>query len=194
MDLNLNEDPRKTKTKRRLIAAYKKLIESGQADKLTIQKLTAEARVDRTSFYRHYAAIDDLYCEYISTLFKDITVEAYGAETTLNTAIVLRIINGVFHKIRNCSDLFQNENVAKRALTENSAIAGITEGILEKDDLGTVKNNQTLKTVVSHTISTAIFTFCNSYSGEKSFLANEAELFAIELAHFYSQETKKITS
>lgn len=54
-----NEDPRAIRTRERLTGTYRRLVDEGQAP-TSVSAVTTRARVNRSSFYTHFADLDEL--------------------------------------------------------------------------------------------------------------------------------------
>ncbi|QRN83540.1 TetR/AcrR family transcriptional regulator C-terminal domain-containing protein [Chloroflexota bacterium] len=70
-------DPRVLRTQRALIEALKRLVEKKPFSKLSIKEITAEAGVDRTTFYLHFHGIHELMDALALDLFAELHQAIY---------------------------------------------------------------------------------------------------------------------
>lgn len=72
-------DPRVVRTKQSLQEALQRLVERKPFSTLSITEITAEAGLDRTTFYLHYRGIHELMDALAAALFADLHQAIYGA-------------------------------------------------------------------------------------------------------------------
>lgn len=73
-----HEDPRVTRTKQALREALMRLVAQKPFSRLSISEITAEAGLDRTTFYLHYRGIHELMAELAAVLFDELRFAIYG--------------------------------------------------------------------------------------------------------------------
>ena len=82
------EDKRQLRTKQRIKKAFEQLLLEEGFDQLNVLKLTSKAKINRSTFYDHYADFDDLYQSIISELMENFTrylvQEVFNEDGTIN--------------------------------------------------------------------------------------------------------------
>jgi AcrR family transcriptional regulator len=65
-----NEDPRALRTRRKLVDAYRRILEEGTAEPVSVIALTRRAGVTRSSFYAHFSDTSDLAVAALTDVFE----------------------------------------------------------------------------------------------------------------------------
>ncbi|MGM9950556.1 MAG: TetR/AcrR family transcriptional regulator [Lysinibacillus sp.] len=78
------QDLRVIKTKKALFQALVELLKSEHFHEITVTKICNSAQVNRSTFYAHYANIDELFEQYFNDIMEDLEEDYEGIVEQLN--------------------------------------------------------------------------------------------------------------
>ena len=94
------EDPRALRSRRLLVAAYLALASTPRRPGLTISELVAEAGLHRSSFYAHFASVEDLAAyavgEHLSEIHED-NLRRHAARSMASADSNVRVVRDILH-------------------------------------------------------------------------------------------------
>jgi AcrR family transcriptional regulator len=95
-------DPRSIRTREKLRSALTNLVSRRHSSTLSVQDITQEARINRTTFYLHYQGVHELIEDCANTLFDELREGIYSKQplTYRNDAVALvPFVESVFHHL-----------------------------------------------------------------------------------------------
>lgn len=97
------EDRRRIKTRQQIIQAFEQLIMEEGYDQMNVLKLTSKAKINRSTFYDHYADLDELYHSIIDDLMAHFTSflvpEVFSEEGVVNLEKLHEIIVNILEEV-----------------------------------------------------------------------------------------------
>jgi AcrR family transcriptional regulator len=94
------EDPRALRSRRLLVAAYLALASTPRRPGLTISEIVAEAGLHRSSFYAHFASVEDLAAyavgEHLSEIHED-NLRRHAARSMASADSNVRVVRDILH-------------------------------------------------------------------------------------------------
>lgn len=90
-ELAETSDPRVARTRQRIVAGCRELLESDTP--VTVAEICAQAGVGRSTFYTHFATVGDVAVAAVDGLFEEITLEDIERRTTsaLSRSVIVRM-------------------------------------------------------------------------------------------------------
>ncbi|HHX07634.1 MAG TPA: TetR/AcrR family transcriptional regulator [Erysipelothrix sp.] len=97
------EDRRRIKTRQQIMQAFEQLIMEEGYDQMNVLKLTSKAKINRSTFYDHYADLDELYHSIIDDLMAHFTSflvpEVFSEEGVVNLEKLHEIIVNILEEV-----------------------------------------------------------------------------------------------
>ncbi len=97
------EDRRRIKTRHQIMQAFEQLIMEEGYDQMNVLKLTSKAKINRSTFYDHYADLDELYHSIIDDLIDQFTTflvpEVFSEEGVINLEKLHEIIVNILEEV-----------------------------------------------------------------------------------------------
>ncbi len=97
------EDRRRIKTRHQIMQAFEQLIMEEGYDQMNVLKLTSKAKINRSTFYDHYADLDELYHSIIDDLMAQFTSflvpEVFSEEGVINLEKLHEIIVNILEEV-----------------------------------------------------------------------------------------------
>ncbi|WP_010305062.1 TetR/AcrR family transcriptional regulator [Kurthia senegalensis] len=107
--MSKTDDPRAIRTKKMLKEAVIQLLEEGiPREKLTIQKVTSKAQLNRTTYYLHYKDITDLLDSLTLELVEELSAQIRSLRTTKDQRVqLLQLLDYLYDQRKYILLLFQ---------------------------------------------------------------------------------------